>query len=83
MTDHVLQYVILVRECPNRTLKPYGINSCDPFGMPLLFENTSFDSGHWSLKYSILYAGTGIFTISWGFTTPHGPHPSAFHPFVN
>jgi len=28
-----------------RTLKPYGINSCDPFGMPLLFENKSFDSG--------------------------------------
>ena len=22
-----------------RTLKPNGINSCDPFSMPLLFEN--------------------------------------------
>ena len=28
-----------------RTLKPYGINSCDPFGMPLLFENKTFDNG--------------------------------------
>ena len=28
-----------------RTLKPYGINSCDPFGMPLLFENKAFDPG--------------------------------------
>ena len=27
------------------TLKPYGINSCDPFGMPLLFENKTFDNG--------------------------------------
>ena len=26
-----------------RTLKPYGINSCDPFSMPLLFENKAFD----------------------------------------
>ena len=28
-----------------RTLKPYGINSCDPFGMPLLYENKAFDPG--------------------------------------
>jgi hypothetical protein len=26
-----------------RTLKPYGINSCDPLSMPLLFINKSFD----------------------------------------
>ena len=26
-----------------RTLKPYGINSCDPFSMPLLFVNKSFN----------------------------------------
>ena len=26
-----------------RTLKPHGINSCDPFGMPLLFVNKSFN----------------------------------------
>ena len=25
-----------------RTLKPHGINSCDPFGIPLLFENKTF-----------------------------------------
>ena len=24
-----------------RTLRPYGINKCDPFSMPLLFENKS------------------------------------------
>ena len=27
------------------TLKPYGINTCDPFGIPFLFKNTSFDLG--------------------------------------
>ena len=26
-----------------RTLKPNGINSCDPFSMPLLFENKTFN----------------------------------------
>ena len=25
-----------------RTLKPYWINSCDPFSMPLLFRNKAF-----------------------------------------
>ena len=28
-----------------RTLKPYDIYSCDPFGMPLLSKIKSFDSG--------------------------------------
>ena len=28
-----------------RTLRPHGINSCDPFGIPLLFENKAFDHG--------------------------------------
>ena len=28
-----------------KTIRPYGINSCDPFGMCLLFENKAFDRG--------------------------------------